>query len=476
MNNAHWLKNRDIAERVIIQGYLILETPAHFGSGDKGGLMDMPIILDPLEGRALLTGSSLAGALRSYLREREIGYGETGSKESLYMSLFGSQEDNEGEQSFIIIHDSIGEKPNVEWRDGVKIDPRTRIAKDKNKFDFELIEAGTSFPITIELLIQNNIKNKLIMGACIALEGLEKGEIPLGFRKRRGFGQCRVKEWRVCRYDLTKPDGLIGWLTNNISGQKVITNLSSFFYSDMQKSDSQKPDQREYLIMDALFSLDGPLLIGSNSDQSNAPDSIHLHSKRNQIFVPIISGTALAGAMRARALRIANTLDKKGNAKKIVEDIFGKDINSSEDKACASKLITTEKVIEKPLTHVQSRVKIDRFTGGAFPTALFNDQPIFGNNDTCVQLNIYIQQPTISQIGLLLLILKDLWTADLTIGGKSSIGRGRLLGKKANLIYKRMDNITQEWIIVQEKDKLEISGNKMQLEKYVQSFCKEVQG
>ena len=28
----------------------------------------MPLLLDPLEGRALLTGSSIAGALRNYLR------------------------------------------------------------------------------------------------------------------------------------------------------------------------------------------------------------------------------------------------------------------------------------------------------------------------------------------------------------------------------------------------------------------------
>lgn len=470
MNNAHWLKSREIAERVIIKGDLILETPAHFGSGDKGGLMDMPIVLDPLEGKVLLTGSSLAGALRSYLREREIGYRQTGSKESLYMSLFGSQDDSEGEQSFIIIHDSIGEKPRVELRDGVKIDTRTRIAKDKNKFDFELIEAGTSFPITIELLIQNNISEKLNMATCIALEGFEKGEIPLGFRKKRGFGQCRVKEWRVCCYDLTKPEGLIGWLTNDISGQEKVANLSSILSLNMQK-----PDQRELFILDALFSLDGPLLIGSNSDQSDAPDSIHLHSNRNKRPVPIISGTALAGAMRARALRIAKTLDNNGSAKKIVEDLFGKEINSSEDKACASKLITTEIEIEKPFSHVQSRIKIDRFTGGAFPTALFNEQPVFGKGDTAVHLNIQIQKPNNSQIGLLLLILKDLWTADLPIGGKSSIGRGRLLGKKANLIYKQKDNITQEWTIVQGNDKLETTGDKMQLENYVQCFCKEMQ-
>ncbi|MCL0081501.1 hypothetical protein M1N64_04660, partial [Peptococcaceae bacterium] len=36
--------------------------------------------------------------------------------------------------------------------------------------------------------------------------------------------------------------------------------------------------------------------------------------------------------------------------------------------------------------------------------------------------------------GLLLLILKDLWTADLPIGGEKSIGRGVLEGIKAKII------------------------------------------
>lgn len=469
MNNAHWLKSREIVERIIIKGDLILETPTHFGGGDTEGLMDMPLALDPLDGKALLTGSSLAGALRSYLREREKGYGKKGSKDSLYMSLFGNQEDSEGEQSFIIVYDSRIEKPNVELRDGVKIDPKTRTAKNRNKFDFELIEAGTSFPITIELLIQENRRDLIMKGLAVALQGLEKCEIPLGFRKRRGFGQCRVKEWKVKRYDLTKPDGLIGWLTDNFEGSKIGEKISSLL-----SVDEPELDQREIFTMDAFFSLDSPILIGSNSDENNAPDSVHLHSKRNKKSVPIISGTAMAGALRSRALRIAKTLNNNGNAKKIVEEIFGSDIEFSTDKAYASKLIINENEINKPLTHVQSRVKIDRFTGGAYPGALFNDQPIFGKDDTGVQLKIQIQQPNNSHIGLLLLLLKDLWTGDLPIGGKSSIGRGRLRGKNANLIYRQNNNVLQEWTI-KGNDELEITGDKMQLENFVTCFCEEMQ-
>ncbi len=63
---------REITGRTLITGRLVLETPAHFGNGDIVGVTDMPLLCDPRDGvTPLLTGASIAGALRSYLREVE---------------------------------------------------------------------------------------------------------------------------------------------------------------------------------------------------------------------------------------------------------------------------------------------------------------------------------------------------------------------------------------------------------------------
>ena len=59
-----------------------------------------------------------------------------------------------------------------------------------------------------------------------------------------------------------------------------------------------------------------------------------------------------------------------------------------------------------------------------------------------------------AEIGLLLLVLKDLWTGDLPIGGESSVGRGRLRGKEATLSLKEMNWVLQET----EPDQLTFSG------------------
>lgn len=565
MNNAHWLKSREIAERIIVHGDLILETPAGFGTGDSDMLTDIPLALDPLEAKALLTGASLAGALRNYLREREYGYRQKSGKGSFDWDLFGMQEEKEGEQSLLIINDSLvneskEDKPKIELRDGVKIDPRTRTALDKKKFDFELLEAGTSFPIRIELLVREDRRERLMQGLVIALQGLERSEIRLGIRKRRGFGKCGVKEWSVCRYDLTKPQGLIGWLTNDLKGTvkgEKIADLLGFKEKELE-------DNRKLFTMEAIFSLDGSLLIRSGSDSADAPDSVHLQSKRNGESKPVLSGTSLAGALRARALRISRTIDNNGNSKKIVEDLFGPDIDSiylfcwdeipgkdetllidsiiknfyakiartarieklhdsktirifdgtntlsleliaeknevnltingstshklvaelkdgkrkiySKNKAFASKLISAETEIINPLNLVQSRIKTDRFNGGSFPTALFEEQPVFKQNGTTINVNITMQDPSDAQIGLLLLLLKDLWTGDLPLGGESSIGRGRLKGMVANMIYKQVNPEASEmWTITQADGRLDIKGDRSRLEKFVEIFWRGMQ-
>ena len=475
MNNAHWLKSREIVEKIIIRGDLILETPAGFGSGDKEELVDIPLLLDPLEGKSLLTGASLAGALRSYLRERECGYGEIGDKESLYLNLFGNQEDGEGEQSLLIVHDSLGDKSTVELRDGVKIDPRTRTALKNHKFDFELLEAGTCFQIRMELLVQEKRRDDLLRGLAIALQGLEKSEINLGIRKRRGFGKCRVKKWKVCRYNLTEPEGLIAWLTND-KKEKRESNIS-----DLLGATDTDLDNRNSFAVDATFSLDGSLLIGSVFDDVNAPDSIHLKSKRNENLVPVLSGTSVAGALRARALRIAKTISKNGNAEAWVDMLFGPPIKSSQDKTShdqntASKLITTETEIINPLDLVQSRVKIDRFTGGAYPGALFHEQPVFGQEGTGIKIDILIQNPEDAQIGLLLLLLKDLWTGDLPLGGEIGVGRGRLRGENLTLTYRSADPKPEQWTINQAKNRLEIDGDNAKLEGFVNKFQEAMTG
>jgi CRISPR/Cas system CSM-associated protein Csm3 (group 7 of RAMP superfamily) len=180
---------------------------------------------------------------------------------------------------------------------------------------------------------------------------------------------------------------------------------------------------------------------------------VHLRSWRNGQDRPVVSGTSLAGVIRQRALRIAKTL--KGQAgEMLVDGMFGKRITSQEDEPSGSRVIVKETEVKHGIDDlVQNRVKIDRFTGGAYPQALFSQQPIFANEKEKTEVKVELelrQTVTIpddifnAEIGLLLLVLKDLWTGDLTIGGESNVGRGRLAGRWASL---KLDE--QSWVIRQ---------------------------
>ena len=48
-------------------------------------------------------------------------------------------------------------------------------------------------------------------------------------------------------------------------------------------------------------------------------------------------------------------------------------------------------------------------------------------------MQLSLRQPKPHEVGLLLLLLKDLWTGDLPIGGESGVGRGRLAGLRAEV-------------------------------------------
>jgi len=462
MASAFWSgdQSRRIKARVVVEGELVLQTPAHFGNGDGDYLTDMPLLLDPLDGRTpLLTGASIAGALRSNLRARQKGHNYPLPKaentaavkqerESAAVKLFGGfKGDDDGEQSPLIIDDAFGRNYGIELRDGVRISPESRTAANDAKFDLQLWEAGTAFDLRFELVIceqqtateTTTHEQELKQALATALNGLTDGEVTLGARKRCGYGRVNVTQWRVREYDLTKVKDLSDWIEHGnepLPDQFAVTNLQTKL-GELQTF----ADARSSFKINATFSLDGSLLIRSGSGQDDTgPDTVHLHARQvDGTRQAVLSGTSLAGALRARALKIANTLGK-AKATALIERMFGKTER-------ASKVSVSEQILQGATTNlVQNRVSIDRFTGGARDTALFNEQPAFGDDETLSTVDIRLINPEKCEIGLLLLLLKDLWTGDLPLGGESSVGRGRLKGKSATLTYSN-SGAAQDWTI-----------------------------
>ena len=499
-------KEREIASRVVVQGTLKLITPTYLGNGDADGLLDMPLLRDVLQGLPLLTGTSIAGALRNYLRIRERGYHRKEKKMGLASLLFGAvKEDDDGEQSPLIVDDALGDAVQTEIRDGVKIDYKTRLAKEKQKYDFELLPAGTTFQLRFELLLPRDkaTARQMRSALALALHGLESGEIAIGARRTRGFGRCKVESWQATSYDLQQGHELVAWLACEHEWGYQQPRPSVGSASIALGVAPPDEDARHTFRIQAIFNLKSSLLIRSTdflippedieeTDEKaiRQPDFTHLSSRRGDEVKPIISGTSLAGALRSRATRILNTL-KPTKTQTLIDSLFGIEMrnkvsqkrvaeissaqeplqallkptlefqsllmNLSTDQVAsqkrlkkvvptASRLVVEESIIEDRNLLVQNRVAIDRFTGGAFETALFSEAPQFGGQ---VTLKFSIRDPQPGERGLVLLLLKDLWTSDLALGGSSSVGRGRLIGVHAIIT----DSEEGEWEIKQADQK-----------------------
>lgn len=479
---------RKIATRLVIHGDLTLLSPAYLGNGDAEGITDMPLLRDAVDGRPLLTGSSIAGALRAYVQMRERGYWAQEHRNDLTTRLFGGiRGDEQGDQSALAVADAYGTLPSyhdaeghahqvtTEIRDGVRIDVQQRLADDKKKYDLELLPAGTVFPLTVELALPADPDQAAALQATLAaaLHGLEAQDmgaapIAIGARRSRGLGRGHVRSWTMTTYTLTRRADLLAWLSQDYPAwQHTAVPCHTGSAAALLRTGNAAtdiPDQRREWTITSSFLLESSVLIRSTAPVSAAgmqPDATALQSwhAADATARPIIPGTSLAGVLRARATRIVRTLqpDQDAIGDDLIAYLFGRDLHEEAATArpTASRLMVEDALLEDGYVIVQQRVAIDRFTGGAFPTALLSEAPVFGSKLT---LHLRFRTAVAEQaaenmqdaaIGLLVLLLKDLWTGDLPIGGTSSIGRGTLRGTTASIDYKDGTNDGMCWTISQ---------------------------
>ena len=93
----------------------------------------------------------------------------------------------------------------VQQRDGVAIDRDSGKAKDRLKYDFEVVPASTEFQLEITL---ENATNEDLQLLSIGLSEFIHGFAPVGGKRTRGLGACQLKSLRVSELvlDLEKID------------------------------------------------------------------------------------------------------------------------------------------------------------------------------------------------------------------------------------------------------------------------------
>lgn len=523
-NDTTTKPNDKVISRYLAEGTLVLQSAAHFGSGEEGPDTDLAIMRDAA-GTPVIPGSSLAGACRSYLtyyllgkkaffylgdeqiptlqvdrekKERELRSQELHSQEGrLIGQLFGDWQFRELEeakpngkkaggeqkasgQSTLIVYDAYpGKEVKPIKKDGVAIQAATGQAQKGAKYDLEIIEPGTEFLLRFELVIRqdhNAPELKNLLG--ILLTAFEAGEIRLGAKTSRGLGRGKVADWKIHDWDFTQnPAYILDWLraTPPSTTRPITPALSA--------------GKQSYLDIEAVFELDSSLLVRSYVDENDQPDAVQLNlPQANGRKAPLIPGSSAAGLLRHRAERIVRTLGADPE-KAVIWPLFGiaggngdkkknpeatKQEKEKERYQRVSRLrIEEEWLTGEAISEVQSRIQIDRLTGGVMPGALFDEKPVWGKNLQW-KLCCRVYEPKDYELGLLLHLIKDMWLGDLTVGGGAGIGRGVLRGKSAKIIWQK--EAKEEWSFRQADDRLvfEPASTPQALNKFAASLKEEL--
>lgn len=399
--------------KLILTGTIELLSPAIIGSGE-GERSDLDVIKDS-GGKPFIPATSFAGVLRHTIKPQNIS-------DDKLDHFWGTKESDKPEkirQSSLICNDLTADKFDISVRDGVAIDNKKGIAKEKAKFDYEIIELGSIFNLHLEVNLdgKDNIFKKQMLATIISL--LKNEKIRIGAKTNNGLGKIKLKEYKTYEFDFSKKQDAIAWFKYLYDGslpEPVNLNVKPFNISKNQ------------FVIDACFTIKNSLIVRSYNIDPNLPDTEHIKSGYDYV----LPGSSTKGAIRARAERIVNTLSKDAN---IISKLFGM-VDEKSKEAKKGRLLVEETILQGFPSEVQTRIKIDRFTGGTIESALLETKPLFkGKDEAYFNLKITIDDYKDHEAGLMLLVLKDLWTGDLPVGGEKAIGRGVLEGKEAKVSF-----------------------------------------
>lgn len=427
-------ENQDrIVGKIIVTGEIEALSPLMIGAGE-GDVIDGVVVRGYEGNLPYIPATTLAGVLCHRLNAD--GGGRAARR--FWGDLAGN---DTGSQSHLTISDLLpkaGSKtPVTVIRDGIRLNPRTGIVEEGAKFNYEVVEPGVVFGLYMEVTIRawERDYTKDFMDIISRIRALCEAEgFSLGAMTTRGFGRVRLRteNFSVYHFDFrNNPSAAAAWLAYQPgSGKPGVTEIDLPPAVEIGTS----------FVISADMAIASSLIIGSYPTDPAAPDKVHLESNGK----PVLSGTSLRGAIRSRAEKIALTVagDKAEDAKNLLlNKAFGwvdPDPAKKEEKSepVKSRVVVDEAVITGVKAEVQNRVRIDRFTGGAADAALFDSMPVWNTGESKVTIRVSIEDYSEEDqwlAGLLLQVLKDLWTGDLPVGGEKGIGRGTLSGRAATI-------------------------------------------
>lgn len=387
-----------------------LASPLHIGA-------DRDELLLNDDGRAMIPGSSVAGAWRAFV-ERQFP-DET-------VRLFGRRKEEGSGKSDLFVHDLVSEKVvSFEERPAVSIDGALGSADVGGKFERYYVAANERFVGKVMWTADEGEWGDHLDLMKHIFAAWHQGLIRLGKDKSMGAGRVEITEIRHCDYDCWDTERYFEFL------QEQGHNDSSLESWGEDASDWVKNPLKTLLSNMCRFRLTAdlysPLLIRGNSvSKAGEPDAVHIRNVAGQYIIP---GSSWKGVLRHHVEKIAHYYGVSG----VVDRLFGHAAHpQSEGRAGA--VIASDAVIEEARETDYTGIRIDRLTGGIMTQMLKKERTVRGT----VELQLDVRLDRLSDApdtlplvkGLILLAFRDLAEQDLTLGSGYAAGRGRLKGRQ----------------------------------------------
>ena len=387
-------------------------TPLSIGSGNKDIKTDSVVAKD-VNGLPYIPTTTLAGLIRHSLPEDEqrkwMGYQTKeesyGSQlilsEAKILSEFGKPIDglNHNEDKITKLCQQLPIRQHVRIN-------HQGTAEKNGKFDEEIVPKGMRFCFEMELKSEegdNEIMDKI-------LSTIQSNGFRIGSGSRSGFGQISIVSILHRKLNLSIPEDLKLYLSKSSSLEKIWEGFEPYTLAENTNTDYIS---YELTLQPTDFMFFGAGFGNECSDmtfvreaviQWDNDDRACIIEKEKVILIP---GSSVKGALAHRTAYHYNKLkgcfadgksaeelqEHVGKKNEAVKLLFGSEgDNRGKNKKRGNILISdiikipTEELEKKVLNHV----KIDRFTGGAVPGALFSEEVLYSpENSFTLELLLY---------------------------------------------------------------------------------------
>jgi CRISPR/Cas system CSM-associated protein Csm3 (group 7 of RAMP superfamily) len=410
-------------------------TPLKIGSSALDMLQDAPVQKD-WNNLPMILGTSITGVLRKEF-DHEFANDVFGDEDS-------KKDDNKG--SRIIISNALLCDENMKVNEGLLLeksdflksfdslplrdhvhitDKGVADTANSGKFDEEVVYKGSRFKFRIELIATQNEEEVF----STIIKKLNSEIFRLGSGTTKGFGDINVlHEYSTYEFFDLDSDGY----------REKSSSLNTEYANKLL---DEKSELNKHTCYTLKLKSDDFFMFGSGFGDDDADMTpvyekvIDYKNKKLSEDMILIPASSIKGALAHRTTFYYNKLHEKfienTNGVLNVVEIFGAakdDENHSE--GAKGKILMSDCFATKMQTKTFDHVSIDRFTGGAIDSALFQEKTTVDNSEYTIEILLHndVEKKSAKIVEAFELALKDIVTGMLSLGGATTKGHGIFSG------------------------------------------------